>query len=228
MEALERERGLEARPDCLGDSVLERLALGSLPRAELELVVEHLRACTACMHAYAVTRSLLEMSEPELSKSVGFEPAARRLRPGARWREHMRRMLAWRIPAGWAIAPAVAAVLLTWMVTSTMDRPTVIPIPMNPGDAGSPTMRGLSQGPEPRTVRGMVATVQEATTEGIETHVVTVKDGSGPTYVIFVWGRPAVRPGELIEATGVFTAMNTSGEMYKGVASRLVSVGERK
>ena len=53
--------------------------------------------------------------------------------------------------------------------------------------------------------------------------MVSLKDPSGATYVIFAWGQPTVRLGDSVEAEGIFTSAAQSAGLpvYEGVATQL-------
>lgn len=236
MEDLERERVGAPGPRCLSDATLEGLADGSLAQADVAAATRHLSDCLQCLHAYASLRSLLDPTD--LTESATIAPAAgtQRVREEGYfqvgWMELARRAITWRVPAGWAMATAAAAVVMTWMISISIDRPGVFPSPgpMDPTNQPS-RMTGLSDRSDGsrRTVTGTVERVQETTSAGIETYVVTVKDGSGATYIVFGWGRPSVRTGQSVQATGVFTSIGGSGsaQTYKGVASDLRVIAGR-
>lgn len=236
MEDLERERVGAPGPSCLSDATLERLADGSLAQADVAAAARHLRDCLQCLHAYASLRSLLDPADLTESASIapaaGTQPAREESYFWVGWVELARRAVCWRVPAGWAMATAAAAVVMTWMITFSIDRPGGFPSPSLIDPTNQPSrMTGLSDRPDGsrRTVTGIVERVQETTSAGIETYVVTVKDGSGTTYIIFGWGRPSVRTGQSVQATGVFTSIGGSGSAptYKGVASDLRVSGAR-
>lgn len=235
LEELERERAGAPGSRCLSDSTVEGLAVGSLAHPEAETAASHLRDCLQCLHAYATLRSLLDPIDAAESSTV-VAPAAdaqavwKEPRSRRGWVELARRSLTWRIPAGWAIATAAAAVVVTWMVTFSIDRSGILPR-TGTIDHTAQSSRSLSDRSDRslRTVTGTVERVQESTSSGVETYVVTMKQVDGATYIVFGWGRPPVRAGQSVQATGVFTNIggSASAPVYKGVASDLRTSGGR-
>ena len=73
-----------------------------------------------------------------------------------------------------------------------------------------------------RTVSGVVSSIRDATSSGVEAHVVSLKDTSGATYVLFAWGRPTIGPGDAVEIEAIFTATTqTAGRpVYQGMATQ--------
>jgi hypothetical protein len=134
--------------------------------------------------------------------------------------EVLRRASVVKVPA-WAAAGMAALVLITWVGAQKLQRPDqTIEWPVDFSSRGqlTPTHRQT-----PRTVSGVVSSLRDATTNGIEAHVVSLKDASGTTYVLFAWGQPTVHLGESVEADGIFTSTTQSAgpTVYQGVAIQL-------
>ena len=72
-----------------------------------------------------------------------------------------------------------------------------------------------------RTVSGVVGAIRDANANGVEAHVVSVTDSAGTTYLLFVWGPPTVRAGELVEIDAVVASATdaTGRSVYQGVAT---------
>ena len=75
----------------------------------------------------------------------------------------------------------------------------------------------------PRTVSGVVNSIRDATSNGVEAHIVSLKDTAGASYILFAWGRPTVGPGDSVEIDGIFTSGTQSAGLpvYQGVATQL-------
>src|SRR4029434_2654359 len=98
--------------------------------------------------------------------------------------------------------------LITWVGAHKFQRPDATiewPVDFTSSGKLTPTNRQMS-----RTVSGGVRSPRDATTNGIEAHVVSLKDSSGATYVLFAWGQPTVHLGESVEADGIFTSTTQS------------------
>lgn len=190
LDVLGRGRAAGLRPDCLDDATLAALADGSLSAARSTASAAHLRDCVLCLHAYAAVRRLLDHPEP---------------RP----RLPIRRLLAARVPVAWTLATAAAAVILTWMVATTVVR----------RDAEPPSVIEMSGGPQAiETVAGTVTALERAGTEDAPAHVVEVVAAGGRRYIVFVWGAPTSRIGDHVAIDGHFSA---EGGVRRGVATRL-------
>ena len=197
VEMLDWSRTLGAREGCLGDATLEALADGSLPAVQTAAASAHLRDCVCCLHAYASVRALLE---PEA-------PADRRA---------LRRLVATRIPIGWAVATVAAAMVLTWTLTSTVGRER--------GPVGDvPLMVELSGQQGAQTVSGAVQTVDDASTTAVAAHVLEIAGEDGRRYTIFVWGSPTSRVGDRVSVKGHFAPIDESAgaSALRGVGTRV-------
>jgi len=142
-----------------------------------------------------------------LGELAGEAPAPPRR---ARVAGQLRRLVTARFPA-WAVAGAAAAVLLTWGVAHYR---SIEPTPATMTPAHSQTTR---------TVSGVVSSVRDATSNGVDAYVVSVTDAAGATYVLFAWGRPSVHDGERVEIDAVFAKASESAgrPVYQGVATAL-------
>jgi predicted anti-sigma-YlaC factor YlaD len=216
VEDLER-RGDPGAAGHLPPAMLERRLAGRLDPTERARVEAHLNECLTCLNAFVELRDhLLGVADPgpvaprlqlildELAGRAPLQP--RRTRMAGQ----LRRLVTARFPA-WAVAGAAAAVLLTWGVAHyrSIER---TPATMTP--AHSQTTR---------TVSGVVSSVRDATSNGVDAYVVSVHDASGATYVLFAWGRPSVHDGERVEIDAVFAKASESAgrPVYQGVATAL-------
>jgi len=118
------------------------------------------------------------------------------------------------------VGVAAGIMVITWTVAHNLQRPGA-PGPW-PVDFSSPGQL-VPMNQEPRTVSGVVSSIRDATSDGIEAHIVTLKDPAGATYVLFAWGRPTVGPGDSVEVDGIFTTAKQGAGTpdYEGVATRL-------
>lgn len=214
---------------CFGLDLLGRFATGNLDRLDRERVEAHLDDCLACLDRFVELRDQLHgigapgpvspLLARKLDSLVGKEPGERF--PGARGLvESLRRAFVFRVPA-WAVAGMAILMLITWAAAYKFQRPGVgIEWPV---DFSSPGQLTPTHRQAPRTVSGIVSSIRDATSNGVEAHVVSVKDPSGATYVLFAWGRPTVGPGDSVEIDGIFTgATQSAGKpVYQGVATQL-------
>ena len=119
----------------------------------------------------------------------------------------------------WAVAGTVAALLMAWLAVHHFERGRG-PVEQSAmsGDRLAPTHFQTA-----RTISGVVSSVHDATSNGVEAYVVSLKDTAGATYVLFAWGLPTVHAGERVEIDGVFTSasQDTSEAVYQGVATAL-------
>jgi hypothetical protein len=215
---------LERRADgpsagCLVPAILERRLAGGLDPAAQANVDAHLNECLACLNAYVELRDQLQgMADPApvspvlrtvLDELIGDAPP-RPKRPRAA--ERLRRLVTARFPV-WAVAGVAAAVLLAWGIDHYR---TLQPAPAHLAPAHSQTTR---------TVSGVVNSVRDATSNGVDAYVVSLTDTSGATYVLFAWGRPSVHTGEPVEIDAVFAKSSESADrpVYQGVATALRS-----
>jgi hypothetical protein len=133
-----------------------------------------------------------------------------------------RRAFVIRVPA-WAFAGLAAAlVVLTWAATQHIYQPAVgvqWPLP----DPTRPDPLRPAHGQGARTVTGVVSSVQDATSHGVDAHVLSLTDASGATYVLFTWGRPTVRPGDTVEIEALFTStpQPAGPPVYQGLVTEL-------
>jgi hypothetical protein len=185
----------------------------------------HLASCLACLdrfvelrdvvHGIAAPRPVSPRLARRLDELQGRTPVdtlRRRLIDG------LRRAFVFRVPA-WAVGGMAAAlVVLTWVVTQHVYQPAVgvqWPLP----DPTRPDPLNPAHGQGARTVTGVVSGIRDATSNGVDAHVLSVKDASGATYVLFTWGPPTVRPGDAVEIEALFTG--TGQGAYQGVVTEL-------
>lgn len=257
-----------AAPACLPDALIEAFALRSLPPEDVGSASTHLTTCLWCLRRYASARSLLETLEPDEAEAPQPARAGKVQGPGQSerlpWLDRVRGLLAWRVPAGWALATTgLAVIALSYAIyqelpfhISLPPRPSDGPgspvtelsqpssaaqrtttriaesqkpqphptMPLGPSDRpGSPvTVRPQPSAAAPRTITGTVEKVEESASEGVVSHVVTIKEVGGATYVVFAWGPSAVRRGQSVQVSGVFSAVNPADpSRYAGVASQV-------
>ena len=228
LEDLDRQGDPPSGPDCLRLEVLGRHATGDLDTQTRERVETHLNGCLACLDRFIALRDDLQALSapgevsPRLARTLdtllGVEPVPSL---GARVLDRVRRVFVFRVPA-WAIAGAAAAVLLTWAAADRVQRPA--PPAPSPTAAGDPTDRlNPAHAQFQRTVSGVVSSVRDATSNGVEAHIVDLKDASGASYVLFTWGRPTIRKGDAVEIDAIFTsgAQTAGAPVYQGVATAL-------
>jgi len=196
-ELLERSRAVGEREGCLADAALEALADGSLPIAETAAASVHLRDCVGCLHAYASVRALLEPEAPVA------QPA-------------LRRIVATRIPLGWAVVAAAAMVVVTWTLATTVGRERGLE-----GDA--PRMVELSGQQGTQNLSGAVQAVDDASTTAVDAHVLEIAGEDGRRYTIFVWGSPTSHVGDRVSVEGNFGPVDESAgaSALRGVAIRV-------
>jgi hypothetical protein len=217
-----------ASRDCLGLVLLERFATGDVDPPTRERVEAHLDQCLTCVHRYVELRDDLQaMAAPEpvspmlrqtLERLIG---ADRRERFPTRVAGRLRRAFVFRVPAWAAVGVAAGIMVITWTVAHNLQRPGT-PAPW-PVDFSSPGQLAPMNRQVPRTVSGVVSSIRDATSHGVEAHIVSLKDTSGATYVLFAWGRPTVGPGDSVEVDGIFTSATQSAgtPLYQGVATQL-------
>jgi hypothetical protein len=173
----------------------------------------HLNDCLACLNRSVEIRDALHgIAAPEpvsprltrrLDQLLGRAPAETFPR---RVLENVRRALVFRVPA-WAVAGmAVVLVAITWAATQHVYGPALgvrWPLP------DSTRLERLSPAhqEDARTVSGVVSSIRDATSNGVDAHVLTVRDASGATYVLFTWGTPTVKPGDAVEIQALFTSV---------------------
>jgi len=224
---MDQQTDLPSR-DCLGLALLERFATGGVDPPTQERVEAHLDECLACMNRYVELRDDLQgIAQPEpaspmlrekLERLIGGE---RRERFPMRVAGGLRRACVFRVPA-WAVAAVAAGIMvITWTVASNLQRPGA-PVEW-PVDFSSPGQLMPLNRQVPRKVSGVVSSIRDATSNGVEAHIVSLKDTSGATYVLFAWGRPTVDPGDSVEVDGIFTSATQSAgtQVYQGVATQV-------
>jgi hypothetical protein len=211
---------------CPGLQLLEQFATGTLDPPARECVDRHLDDCLVCLNRFVELRDYLQgvaapaPVSPRLARHLDHLIGRA---PGKRWVpriiDPLRRALILRVPA-WAVAAAAAALLVTWTAAYKLQGPGTgveWPFPatserLNPAHSESA-----------RTITGVVSSTRDATSNGVEAYIMSLKDASGATYVLFTWGRPTVRPGDTVEVDGVFTGatQSTGPPVYQGVVTQL-------
>jgi len=181
LEDLDRQGDPPSGPDCLRLEVLGRHAKGGLDTQTRERVETHLNGCLSSLDRFIAIRDDLQalhspdQVSPRLARTLdtllGVEPVPSL---GARVLDRVRRVFVFRVPA-WAVAGAAAAVLLTWAAADRIQRPS--PPPPSPTAAGDPTDRlNPAHAQLQRTVSGVVISVRDATSKGVEAHIVDLTD----------------------------------------------------
>jgi hypothetical protein len=191
-------------------------------------VERHLDECLACVNRYVELRDDLQgIAAPEpvtpalrhkLDRLIGRE---RRERFPARLVGGLRRACVLRVPAWAVVGLAAGIMLITWAVAYNFQR-SGAPVEW-PVDFSSPGQLIPMYRQVPRTVSGVVNSIRDATSNGVEAHIVSVKDTSGATYVLFAWGPPTVSPVDSVEIDGIFARATQSAgpPVYQGVATQL-------
>jgi hypothetical protein len=182
----------------------------------------HLDHCLVCLNRSVELRDDLHaVTSPEpasprlarrLAQLLGEEREAVR---SAGVLAGLRRAFDLRVPA-WAVAGGAAAlVLLTWVATQHVDLVRGVSTP--PGRLTPLHRQGVTH------VAGVVSSVRDATANGVAAHVLSIRDASGATYVLFTWGPPTVGPGDAVEIEALFTsvAREAGPTVYQGVVTEL-------
>jgi hypothetical protein len=222
---------LDRQQPCLGWPVLDQLATGKIDIPAREGAEAHLEECLACLHRFLELRDHVhgfrapsEVSPrlvAALDRLIGKEPGGRSLAAGLAQR--LRRALVFRVPA-WTVAAMAAAILITWVAVENLSGPAGrVEWPAGVPDPTAPRRLTPADRQATRTVSGVVSTIRDATSGGIEAHVVSLEDARGTTYVLFAWGRPTVSPGDAVEIDGIFTVISHSAGQptYQGIATGL-------
>ena len=221
--------GAATSPGCLGVALLGDLVAGRPGPVERERAEAHLADCLSCLHRLVQLRG-------DLRAAATPPPASRRLRGtldrllgepvtppmGERAVAAVRRLFRVRVPA-WGVAGLAAAlVLATWVATQHGSRAPggvdwPIPDTTRP-DALTPAHRRASA-----TISGVVKSVRDATSNGVNAHVLNLTDSAGTTYMLFTWGPPTVRAGDAVEIQALFTGMTREGgaPVYQGVVTEV-------
>jgi hypothetical protein len=229
MADLDRQSDRPAGPDCLRPAVLGQLAAGSMSAQQRERIERHLDECSVCLDRLIEIRADIQAImapgrvSPRLARTL-----ERLLGPpqplAARLAARVRGVLAFRIPV-WTVAGVAAAVLLTWMAVGRFQQP-FMPMPA-PIEVRDPTDRLTPAHAQTlRKVSGTVSAVRDATSNGVEAHIVDLETSSGANYVLFMWGRPQIRPGDAVEVDAILTAgTQTVGRpVHQGLATALRKV----
>jgi hypothetical protein len=229
LEELDRQGDRPSGPDCLRPEILGRLATGRLEPPAREGAQAHLDGCLACLDRFIAIRDDLEALSapgevsPRLSRTLDTLLGVAAPAPGVGLLDRVRRVFTFRVPA-WAVAGAAAVLLLTWGISDRFQRPAPpTPTASTPGDPIQPVQRLLPANAVQRTVSGVVSSVRDATTQGVEAHIVDLKDASGASYALFTWGPPAIQKGDTVEVDAIFTSGGRNGgaPVYQGVATAL-------
>ena len=204
---------------CVEPTLLERFVTGRVDAQARERVNAHLDACLACLNRFVELRDDLNAIAAPGRVSPRLRNSLATLLRGEGRGGFLRRAFAWRVPA-WAVAGAAAVLLLTWVAVARYQRPggsVEWPFP----DTSSPARLTPAHSQTARTVSGVVSSVRDATSNGVEAHVVSLRDASGATYVLFAWGRPTVKAGESVEIDGIFGGASQSAghPVYQGMAT---------
>src|SRR5262245_542365 len=157
-------------PPCLPETVLEALISDTLPPSEVDAAQTHLAECLRCVHAYANIRCLLELASP-VSITEEVPSRTRDRRAWGRAIELCQNVLVRPIPAGWAVGGAMAVLALTWMIASY---PASVGLRVSPGSRVPSGMIGLAHRPDATTatITGVVEAIRDATSHGVEAHIV--------------------------------------------------------
>ena len=156
---------------------------------------------------------------PVIAKFVTTQPATLGLMG------QIRRALEIRIPV-WAAAGAMVVIVLGWLAGDRLHRPGA-PIPSSTAQVETEQRAQPAHAQLQRTISGVVSAVHDANSNGVEAHIVDVRDASGVTYVLFTWGRPTIRAGDTVEADAIFAvgSVQPAGPpVYQGVATALRKV----
>ncbi len=216
-------------PGCLGAAALGDLLAGRLGPPARDRAETHVSACLSCLHRLMQLRDDLRAiaapspASPELRATLARllgEPSTTPTRQ--RLAGALRRAFRVRVPA-WGVAGLAAAlVLATWVTTQYAYRaPGRVDWPLPDGarpDALTPAHRRAS-----RTISAVVKSVRDATSNGVDAHVLRLTDTAGTTYLLFTWGAPTVRPGDAVEIQALFTGMTSEAgaPVYQGVVTEL-------
>jgi len=189
----------------------------------------HLDGCLMCLDRFVELRDVVHRMATPQPVSRRLARALDRLQGRApadalrtRLIDSVRRAFVIRVPAWAVVGMAAALLVLTWVATQHVYQPAVsvqwpLPDPTRP----DPLRPAHAQGA--RTVTGVVSAVGDATSHGVDAHVLSLTDASGATYLLFTWGRPTVRPGDTVEIEALFTSIpqRAGPPVYQGVVTEL-------
>ena len=220
------------RPDCARPERLGRLATGRLDAQTREQLERHLDGCMICLDRFIAIRDDLQaLSAPEpvsprlaqaLDALLGM-PTTQSATLGLIGQ--IRRALEFRMPV-WAAAGAVVVIALSWLGGDRLHR-LGAPTPSPTAHVETEQRAQPAHAQMQRTISGVVSAVHDANSNGVEAHIVDVRNASGTTYVLFIWGRPTIRAGDAVEADAIFTvgSVQPAGPpVYQGVAIALRKV----
>ena len=258
VEELDQQEAGLVGADCLTPALLEEFVSGTLDEETRTRVDSHLDTCLPCLDRLVAFRDSLHglaapgAASPRLRAKLG-ELIDSGTRPfWIRVAESIRAFLGARIPIAVAVPVAATAVLVTWVVTSSIDhgtprpseqvRPPLTPLGQQTGKEDLPEALRIPSGApvtiprrhgtgeaERGTVTGIVIQVRDTKFEGMEAHFVTVRDEAGAEYTFFGWGPPTVREGNSVQVDGTFQKVS-KGEgpsTYRGVAITVRRGGSR-
>jgi hypothetical protein len=216
------------RLDQLTDRLLNRLERDA-DGHPLNASESHLDECLGCLDRFVALRDLhhgLAAPLPASRRLAGWLEQRLGRAPAetlpARLADRVRRAMHFRVPA-WAVAGMAASLIVfTWMGSHYLERP----------GAGGESPLGTVSRPDrlqpayrqtPRTISGVVSSIRDATANGVEAHVLDLKDATGTTYLLFTWGRPTVRPGDAVEIDALFAASlpGADARVYQGVVTEV-------
>ena len=255
-EELDQQDARSVGADCITPAILEAFVSGTLDEERRAQIDSHLDSCLSCLNRFVAFRDSLQglaapgAASPRLRGKLGQlidgETGPSQIGLGGR----IRAVFAMRIPIGVAAAGAAIAVFVTWVVTSSIDnrtprpaeqgRPLLTPLREEtgklpealriPGGAPVTVPRRQGTGEVKRgTVTGIVTQVRDAKFEGMEAHLVMVRDATGSQYTFFAWGPPTAREGDSVRVDGTFQKVS-KGEgpsIYRGVAITVRRGGSR-
>ena len=212
---------------CPGLPLLEQLATSKLDPPTRERVDRHLGDCLICLNRFVELRDYLQgvaAPEPVSPRLAGHLEHLMSRAPAKRWMtrltDTLRRAIIFRVPA-WAVAAAAAVLLVTWTAAYKLQGPgSGVEWPFA-APTGAARLKPAHS--ESARVTGVVSSTRDATSNGVEAYVVSLKDASGATYVLFTWGPRTVRPGDAVEIEAIFTgAKQSSGPpVYQGIVTQL-------
>jgi len=208
IEHLEERRSEAA--DCLSDVAIESLAMGSLETAERERATAHLANCLGCLQAYASVRSLLEAAAGEAAPPEAEVNGVIRHPPWLRPIDAARRAFHYPVPAGWAVAAAIAVMTLVWALSGVADRNRV---------PSGRSVRQMGDTGETARITGTVEEIRDVTSAGTTVYTLHLLDSRGVRYAVLVWGPPTVAVGDHVSVEGVFMPSDPGGASFSGVAS---------
>lgn len=218
------DRPVSPGPECVASAVLERFMAGGLEAPSRIQVEAHLDGCLACVDRLVDLRDHLQGLAAPAPVSARLRSTLERLVTDApRDRapngigDRVRRAFAFRVPAWAAVGMAAAVIAVTWTAAARLQPPRVDwPFPAPGKEHLAPAHVQTT-----RTVSGVVRSIRDATSNGVEAHVVSLTDASGATFVLFAWGRPTIQKGDAVETDAIVTMPSEGGgpRVYQGIAT---------